>query len=106
MIGQNRPRLFNLKDLKTFEQDSGPDAKEEHHLGEIWGGAFWELREKLGQTKTDKLILAAWQRLDPTNIEPNNAEFFINAILDANQELGVGADPVIVREAFKRHKLL
>jgi hypothetical protein len=84
--GQNRPYLFNLKDLKTFEKDSGPDATEEHHLGEIWGGAFWEIREKLGQHKTDKLILTAWKRLDAAKIEPKNAEFFINALLDANKE--------------------
>jgi hypothetical protein len=97
----------NLKDLKAFEkEDSSPLATEPHHLGMIWAGAFWELREKLGQTKTDKLILAAWKRLDPKNMDPNNTEFFINAILDANQELGVGVDPVVVREAFKRRKLL
>ena len=37
---------------------------EEHDAGDVWGGAFFELRQTIGQKPTDKLLLAAWKELD------------------------------------------
>jgi hypothetical protein len=92
--------------LCEVDVEVGNNFVAEIEKGITWGGAFWELRKKLTAAKTEKLILTAWKHLDLTNADLNKAEFFINAILDANQKLGLGADPTIIREAFERRNLL
>jgi hypothetical protein len=37
---------------------------EEHDAGNVWGGAFWQIRQTVGKTSCDKLLLQAWKDFD------------------------------------------
>ncbi len=49
-----------IADVKTLEIHDG---------GEIWAGAFWELRKRLGRDAADRLLFDAWQTVDFSSTE-------------------------------------
>jgi hypothetical protein len=103
--GRPQGYLFDLGSLKVFDEHGGGlEATEPHHVGEIWGGALWELREKLGREKADRVVLAAWKRLRDTPKDVN-ARFFVEAVVRAAEAEGVGQDTVLVRQAFTERRL-
>ena len=65
------PYLRNLDNRLRFDQ-LGSDALQ-WHIGEVWGGAFWDIRKLLGATEADKLLFLTWNGLEPaapTRITP------------------------------------
>lgn len=60
------PYLRNLDNDRSFDEVDLERAGEAelHDIGEIWGGAFWELRSRLGQETADKLLFSAWMATD------------------------------------------
>jgi hypothetical protein len=52
------PFLWNLDNRLSFRE--APDSSPED-LGEIWGGAFWELRQFFGAGVFDQLLVQAWR---------------------------------------------
>ena len=50
----NPPCLRRLDTSKHYPESV---ANEVHADGEIWSGALWQIRNSIGQTKADKLIL-------------------------------------------------
>jgi hypothetical protein len=101
----SRGYLFDLSEFRAFDKSGGERATEEHHLGEIWGGAFWEVRMKIGPEKADRLVFGAWGRLRPTPGELNKPAYYVEQLLAANSALGLEIDAKIIREAFARRKL-
>jgi hypothetical protein len=55
------------------------DAQEYVLLGEVWSGAFWDLRDQAGSDTVDRALVHVWQRLDPTP-EIGLAEWFVSAL--------------------------
>ena len=104
-IDRKKPYLFNLEAFRAFQPAGGDDAREEHKLGEIWGGAFWEVRQTLGKEKTDRLILDAWKRLQPVAKELGKPQFYVDAILSASKAAGNEQDTNVIRQAFARRNL-
>lgn len=54
----DRPFIRELDNDRSF-----PDiAPEEPYqgAGEVWGGAFWDLREAIGREDADRVVVAAW----------------------------------------------
>jgi hypothetical protein len=99
-----RSYLYDLDELKILKEDA-PQAMEPHHLGEIWGGAFWELRKQFGRDKVDRILLAAWKRLRWDTRNSNDANYGIRTILGAFEEAGLGQNAATVRNAFARRNL-
>jgi hypothetical protein len=102
---KDRTYLFDLK-----SSASAWGVEEPHELGEIWGSAFWEIRQKGGQLKVDqlkvdKLILTAWQRLKFQRSSDIKAKVLIKCVLDTNEELNAVTDSATIREAFERRNL-
>jgi hypothetical protein len=62
-----KPYLRNLRNDLVYAD--GRTAQEE---GEVWGAAFWEIREQLGQADADRALARAW--LDPA-WAPDTAAF-------------------------------
>jgi hypothetical protein len=86
--GFNRAEVRNLTNTLRFDdlsEGSSPQA-----VGEVWGGALWDLRESVGQADADRLIAAAWLAA------PQPAEFaaalghHARAILEARGRLPTG----------------
>jgi hypothetical protein len=57
-----RPAIRNLENRRRF--DDVPAGVAPIELGEIWGGALWELRSLFGRARADKLAVAAWKQTD------------------------------------------
>jgi hypothetical protein len=56
---------------------------------QIWGGAFWDLRQKLGREVADRLLYRTWFALEATDVKSNDPKRFLNRLLDTDgQEKG------------------
>lgn len=52
-------RLDNHRSFSELKPNT-----ELHDAGNIWAGAFWQLRQTIGQGLTDRLLLASWKSFD------------------------------------------
>jgi hypothetical protein len=95
--------IRNLNNNRTFDEAS--TNPEIHNVGEIWAGAFWELREKLGQEAADKLLFSAWIALPSPGSRGDFNVLFVKQILDTAQSPGDGHHDVEIRAVFKRRGL-
>lgn len=77
---------------------------EEHSSGNVWGGAFWELRQAIGQETTDKLLLATWKEVD---LAKANADLkvFPRELIKQDRILESGTHLKQIRDIFKRRGL-
>jgi len=77
---------------------------EEHDAGNVWAGSFWQLRQAIGQTSTDKLLLAAWKNLD-VGRSVGDMTAFPREILKQDQALEAGKHGDQIRSAFQARGL-
>jgi hypothetical protein len=68
-----RTAIRNLENRRRF--DDVPAGAPDQDVGEIWGGALWELRTLIGRTEADKLAVAAWKETDDYGDEVVDAAF-------------------------------
>ena len=52
--------LRNLDNRRSFTEINAGQT-ELHDEGNIWGGAFWQLRTQIGRASADKLLFATWK---------------------------------------------
>jgi hypothetical protein len=88
-VGLGVPVLRDLANQRTYSE--GLISQDE---GEIWGGAFWELRGRLGQAPVDGAVAGAWR---DRGWEPGRLGAFTAAVV---ARAGEGA-----RDAFRRRGL-
>jgi hypothetical protein len=93
----------NLKNNHSFAEIDMKQIQP-HRYGTIWGGAFWELRESLGQEITDKLLLAAWKELDIEESKTSLKAFPL-AIIHQDKILESGKYSAEIRKVFQGRKL-
>jgi hypothetical protein len=96
--------LRNLKNDRTFDEVS--DDSQIHNVGEIWGGAFWELRERLEKKIADRLLFSTW---DALNLFANKKDFgvaFVRALLKTDQSLYDGKHGPDIQATFTRRGLV
>ena len=56
---------------------------------QIWGGAFWDLRQKLGRDAADRLLYRTWFALEATDVQSNDPKRFLHKLLETDgQEPG------------------
>jgi hypothetical protein len=77
---------------------------EEHDAGNVWAGAFWELRQTLGQPTFDKLLLAAWKNVDVAKTAADLKAFPAELLAQDRAAQG-GRDESRIREVFRRRGL-
>ena len=107
-----RGYLRNLVNKRSFPAGSGTDPQmhEMHDEGEIWGGAFWDIRTALGCKDSarcetaDKIVLASWTALDLKPLETVDLRLAQQIVQNIRQSAGADqADKV--RNAFARRGL-
>jgi hypothetical protein len=49
---------------------------------EIWGSAFWQARQTLGQKEADKVLFAAWFKLRPNDVINDRGAAFVRLLLE------------------------
>jgi hypothetical protein len=83
--------------------ERGPD----YHVndrGEMWGGAFWEIRDRLGRDFTDRLLVRAWLSMPwPTTDEKTAAEF-VHAVYSAAGATAAETQMAEVTAVLERRK--
>jgi hypothetical protein len=99
-----KPYLFNLADFRAFEPGSvDVDIVEPHKLGEIWGGAFWEVRNTISPDKADQIMFQTWKSLQPPPKSASGlARAFVEEIVKVSKIVVPDSDPQIIRQAFTK----
>jgi hypothetical protein len=92
--------LFDLGKLKVLDRNPEP-----HHIGEVWGGAFWELREKFGRERADRWIYTAWRSLSSRQEHLDRPKYLVDRIVASATSDGGDVDPEMIREVFSRRNL-
>jgi len=97
----DKPYIRNLENDREFSEVSYPlSFGDEQNVGEIWGGAFWELRERIGEATADNLLFSAWRALESSDNTDELPENFISRLLEIDESLeGANADQI--REVFE-----
>jgi hypothetical protein len=99
------PYLRDMENDRAFSNASNvpPDNDAYHYVGEIWSGAFWKMRNKLGREVADPLLAQAWitaVRKKPRQTTPRS---FVGAVLaTANKSAPDHVDEI--REIFKERE--
>lgn len=73
------PYVRNLDNRLRFDE-LAPDALH-WHVGEVWGGAFWDIRRLLGVTEADRLLFLTWTGLAPDAPTSLTAAGFVQRLL-------------------------
>jgi hypothetical protein len=96
---------FSTECLRNLSNDRGVaslgSATTPHQAGEVWAGAFWELRESRGAPLVDRALLDACREVVPWP-QPAAASF-VDRLVDA---LGSPGNSSGVRAVFTRRGLL
>ena len=72
-----KPYLRTMENERKFtEAKAGQDHLE---TAEIWGGLFWELRQRITRERLDPILAKAWQAAAPSI--PFTASAFVKAML-------------------------
>jgi hypothetical protein len=100
---EGKTAIRNLSNERTFDEIS--TNPESHDVGEIWGGAFWELRERLGQAAADKLLFSTWVALRSSDTHGDFNAIFVKKLQETSQSPGGGGHGRDIRAIFKRRGL-
>jgi uncharacterized protein YoxC len=102
----NKPYIRTLSNNRKFT-DVSLETDEIHDAGEIWGAAFWDIRENnsVGKEMTDKLLFSTWASLQPSDLRGNQAMNFINKLIETDKALAGGQHADAIRSAFQKRGL-
>lgn len=92
------PGLRRLDSHETM--DRYPAGSPPQHRGLVWGGALWQIRERVGAGIVDQLVAGAW--LAACASEGDFVRVFVSALLRKAKRLGAGLDEEIRRELGRR----
>ncbi|MDP3799608.1 MAG: SAV_2336 N-terminal domain-related protein [Polaromonas sp.] len=82
------PEIASKGALRLLENDRHYDEarsdSEMHDVGEIWGGAFWEMRHRLGSQLADRLLFEGWHAsIMPQKRTKDFKRTFITTLMEA-----------------------
>lgn len=80
--GRNLPYIRNLDNNRHVDKGKKKAPFSPQDIGEIWGGAFWELRELLEQDVTDRGLLDAWKALNSSRPTSNIPTLFMDKLIE------------------------
>jgi hypothetical protein len=101
----NKPEVRNLDNMLSFFALTSEQRAISQVVGEVWGGAFWELRTLLGQERTDRLLLAAWSAQEKPDLKQLKPADFVQRLLTSLAADGGPDMADQVRELFIRREL-
>jgi predicted acylesterase/phospholipase RssA len=119
VLRKNYPKLFtkpyvrtldNRRRFDTLEKSQADTQPEPHDEGEVWGAAFWELRETMGRDeqgnrRADVLLLKTVQNLKFPRPGDGAREAVVALILEQDEQLYQGQHAAKIREVFEQRGL-
>jgi hypothetical protein len=93
LLNSRRFSEIQLEEVASVQNDGS----------EIWGAAFWELRELLGQQDSDRLLAKTWQDFGPRDSQTTSfyAKFF-DSLVESSKGIRDGSQVEAVRAIFVR----
>jgi hypothetical protein len=73
--------------------DTAPTLGSQQAIGEGWGGAFWELRQRLGHDEADTLLFDAWKAAPIVDDGPASSLVFAREVVSLATERYPQAGP-------------
>lgn len=101
VMNLGRPYTRNLNNSRKFDETPELEGLPQDR-GEIWGGAFWQLRSVLGRDLADRLLVRAWQSMAWPIAERETARKFIDALLVNAGEIGSDRQVAEIRKIFRQ----
>jgi hypothetical protein len=103
-------KLFPPQDLRNrrhFDEiHLGDNGSEQTEGSEIWGGAFWEVRELLGKDVADRLLADAWRAFRPAKDQRTGVyTTFVLSLIERLKAAGTSAQPGELRALFTKRGL-
>ena len=96
----NRPDgvLRNLVNARKYSELSilSPESR-----GEVWGGAFWHMRDVLGRRRVDPMLVGAWHKTIWPENEGDRVAAFLQSLMWSAQENLTVADFDQLTEVFR-----
>ena len=83
---------------RTYREGPREGRSPIHGMGEIWGGAFWEMRERLTKDVFDPLLVTAWRASGSSTQE------FLASLLQTARAKRSKNDAGIIREILERRE--
>jgi hypothetical protein len=93
-------RVTDLSELHTFAE-LPPNSPMVDKGEAVWGGAFWELRGRLGREVVDALLFRVWSSLKPTAYAPQG-QAFARALLEDGAVKGNATNEAVVRDIWRK----
>jgi len=106
-VFRHYPGYENKRALRTMDNErkftEAANNMDLHSVGEIWSGAFWEIRSRahLGQPAADKLLYSTWMAMQPFKGAKSFNSSFAKALVEAAHALPNGDH---VATVFERRK--
>ena len=94
----------NLYDFENAPDFTGVKPYYEETNTAIWAGAFWELRQMLGKTTADKLLVATWNKLKVSQPRDANAPSFVEELTVTDHALNGGSHVRLIQGGIRAAK--
>jgi hypothetical protein len=88
----------DLNNQRSFNELKGSSLSAQEQ-GTIWGGALWELRQRAGQSVTDRILIAAWKNLG------TDSSAFPAELIRQDKAANSGANTAKIQEVFSKRGL-
>jgi F0F1-type ATP synthase membrane subunit b/b' len=93
----------DLKNQRQFSEIVISDTNQQGN-GNVWGGAWWELRETLGRETVDKLLIAAWRSFRFAD-SAHDLSVFPLELIAQDRATNAGKHGQEIRRVFERRRL-
>jgi hypothetical protein len=105
VFGEIEGESTELKNEATFGEIPTDQDAADLEGNTAWGGAFWELRQLLGDIDTDRLLAKTWIEWHPADPDEDMRVGFVREIIKANQS-GGGRRENKIKTIFKQRGLV
>jgi hypothetical protein len=108
IIKSGTPYLRNLDNQLSLstEFDRVNDFYDIYDFAEAWGGSFWELRNKIGKSLTDKILFLSWKKIVKEKITDQRGKFFFEEIIKTDIEISNGKNKDMITSIFRKRGLV
>ena len=101
VMNLGRPYTRNLYNSRKFDETPELEGLSQDR-GEIWGGAFWQLRSVLGRDLADRLLAKAWRSMAWPIAERETTRKFIQAVLLNAREIASDRQVTEISTTFRK----
>lgn len=101
--GLKRPYIRNLRNaIKFADLDTSPGPFPPQRTGEVWGGAFWDLRQAVGPELADRALAAAWKSVVAEPRGAASAARYVDRVVQSVRDQGAAEKVHTAQACFEK----